>query len=840
MTTKLIIISWLLLALGSAPLWPKPSYAQGHEQLIEKILNPMPDYDPFDKSTAPPPQFFPDAVDKRSRELLIDALTQQQESLKDHLQFLKEEDSRLQKEYSTSTGLTERAQDLLNNTIQDRQRYLAAQEAALKNASTPERKKYLQAIINHDDLNQADQLMRQSSTNQWGGIFNRMLGSVDLVGVASGNYIGAAAETVIAQLYALADRDMSIEERRALARHLEHLKRFPNDPRNAEILRQVEGIEGKKKNVLVKKQLARGDEALGKGELDKALFYYEMASFIDPQSQAAERALQKAAGFHQEQQEARKKGLAAHPEGSSPSDQERDLRALLSALSLRDSALIERHSIDVGNRHSGKSLGDAALDAEAVALEIKGEHEAAKKILDQLARSSKTADLQKRAAALLQSREYNLLSNFRDARHERRLETVKYVLLGEDLLKKNLLYAAGAMAAAGPGAAATLGTINALMLSNNLVTVLSNNPISAQPVIDAGMAYIRTHPESENASEVYTVIADAYEERGMFDKAVHFHKLGGASSEKLAALKEKAGNALLKAAAKSKSRGTKEYYWTTIIDEYPESPAAAEATKKLAELVKNENQGLRMSKQFLMENPELCGPTGLGLKASLFDGNSGNMELADRGVNLLDESELLVHYQSPWGVRTQSYPLPKQTTERFYSTLRQKNYAVALADVDQRSKGSIGGIKNIPAAITQGVQNKRGERKKDDQQDTTFSFIREADGRTPSFPRVLDHELLSENEHNPESKYKLPPIQGSISASRFSMTGGLPAGLWGGQIAVGSDSKSPYAGVKLPLPLLEGFIPIDFMVHGRPGGGFSVYPRINMRGDKGVDPELYK
>src|SRR5262245_40781429 len=343
MMTKFIIIFWLLLTLGSAPLWPKPSYAQGHEQLIEKILNPMPDYDPFDKSTAAPPQFFPDAVDKRSRELLIDALTQQQESLKDHLQFLKEEDSRLQKEYSTSTGLTERAQDLLNNTIQDRRGHLAAQEEALKNASTPERKRYLQAIINHDDLNQEDQLMRQSSTNQWGGILNRALSSVDLAGVASGNYIGAAAETVIAQLYALADRDMSIEERRALARHLEHLKRFPNDPRNAEILRQVEGIEGKKKNVLVKKQLARGDEALGKGELERALFYYEAASFIDPESKSVGKALQKTTQLYQEQQEIRNKGLASGKEGSFSSDQEQDVEQLLNALTLRDPAPVHRY-----------------------------------------------------------------------------------------------------------------------------------------------------------------------------------------------------------------------------------------------------------------------------------------------------------------------------------------------------------------------------------------------------------------------------------------------------------------------------------------------------------------
>ncbi|MET0644378.1 MAG: hypothetical protein ABWZ17_08380 [Candidatus Binatia bacterium] len=836
MMTKLILTSLLLLILGSTHVWPEPCAAQ--ELAIEKILNPMPDYDPFDKSTTGAPQFFPDAVDKRTRELLIDALTNQQESLKDHLQFLKEQDSQLQKEYNTSTGLTERALDLTNNTIQDRQRYLAAQEQALKNASTPERKKYLQSIINNDDLNQADDLMRQSSTNQWGGIVNRMLSSVDLAGVASGNYIGAAAETVISQLYALADRDMAIEERRALARHLDHLKRFPNDPRNAEILRQVEGIEGKKKSVLIKKQLARGDEALGKGELERALFYYETASFIDPESKSTEKALQKATKLYQEQQEIRNKGLASGKEGSFSSDQEQDVEQLLNALSLRDPALIERQSIDVGKKHHGKPLGDAALDTEAVALELRGQHEAAKRMIDQLARSSKNPDLQRRAAALLGSPEYNLLGSFQDARNDRNIESVKYVLLGEDLLKKNLIYAAGAMAAAGPAGGVTLGAINAMMLGNNLVKVISNNPISAQPVIDAGVAYIRNHPKSENASEVYTVLADAYAERGMFDKAVNFHQLAGAPPEQITALKEKAASAMLNAATKSKGRGTQQYYLTTIIDEYPESPAAAEATKKLAALVKSNNQGLRMSKQFLVENPELYGPNGLGLKPSLFDGNPSNMELAERGVNLLNDNEILIHYQTRWGLRSQSYPLSKPTTERFFTTLRQKNHEVALADIDQRAKGTVGGIKNMPTPILQGVSGKSTEKPEDDQ-DSIFSFIRQADGTAASFPRVLDHELLSENELNPGSKYMLPPIQGSISASRFSLTGALPTGLWGNQIAIGNDPKSPYAGVQLPIPLLQGFIPVDFMVQGRPGG-FSVYPKIQTRADKGADPELYK
>ena len=840
MTAKLVALAILLFILGGASLGYQPSFAQDRQLPLERILNPMPDYDPFEKSVTGEPQFFPDAVDKRARELLIDALTRRQESLKDHLQFFKDQDTQLGKEYNTSTGLTEHAQDLVNNTIQDRQSYLDAQQAALKQASTPERKKYLQSIINADDLRQADDLMQQSTTNQWGGFLNRTLGSVDLAGVASGNYVGAAAETVISQLYALAEADMAIEERRALARELDHLKRFPDDPRNPEILQQVKGIEEKKRRVLVKKQLAKGDEALGKGELDRALFYYEAASFIDPESQTVEKALQKATQLQQERQEARNNGLQAASQGTSSAGYESDpdIQRLLSALSLRDPALIERAAIDIEKNHHGKPLGDAAEDSEAVALEIRGQHEAAKKIIEQLARSSNSPAVQKRAAALLGSPEYNLLGTFQDARSDRRTESVKYVLLGEDLLKKNLIYAAGAMAAAGPAGAPMLGAVSAMLLGNNLVHVVTNNPISAQPVIDAGVAYIRSHPNSENAAEVYTVLAEAYAERGMLDKAVHFHQLAGAPSEKIAELKEKAANAMLHAASKSKSRSTQEYYLTTIIDEYPESPAAAEATKKLAALVKNDNQGLRMSKQFLVENPELYGPNGLGLKASLFDGNPSNMELADRGVNLLSDNEILIHYQTPWGMRRQSYSLTKTVTERFYTTLRQKNHTVALADVDQRAKASIGGIKNMPTPILQGVRGK-GSENPDDNQDTTFSFIRQADGTVPAFPRVLDYELLSENELNPESKYTLPPIQGSISSRGLTMVGALPTGLWGSQFAIGSDSKSPFAGMRLPIPLLEGFIPVDFMVHGRPGG-FSVYPKIQTHVDRGADPELYK
>ncbi len=829
----------VILLLGFLAAATAPARAQNRELDLEKILNPMPDFDPFEKADSAP-RYFPDDVDKRARELMIDALTNNHDALANHVKSLQADDSHLHKQQRTVTGLTEHAQDLLNNTIQDRERYLAAQQVALKNSPSPTRKKYLEAIINRDDLNQADQLMRQSTTNFWGGMANRLLSSVDLMAVASGNFIGAAAETTVSQLYALLERDMPAEERRALARNLDHLKRFPDDPRNVAISKEIESLDKKKRNALVRKQLDKANEALAKRDFDRARFHAEMASFIDGQSKDAESVRQQAQNGLQQVAVARKPSFTAAIESQASDDQRTDVGRLLEALSLRDSNQIQGLAVELDKKYQGKPLADAARDAEAVGLEIRGWHEAAKKAIAEIVRSSVSPEIKLRSTALLQSPEYNLLTPFHDARSERRLQSVKYVLLGENFLRKNLLFAAGAMAAAGPGAVATLGMANAVMVGTNLYQVVTDNPVSAQPVIDAGIAYVRSHPNAESAAEVYKVLADAYEERGLFDKAISYHELAGSPKERIAALEGKSAKALLNAASKSGARGAREYYLSSVIDQHPDTPAAAEATKKLAELAKEENQGLRMSKQFLMEHPELHGARGLGLKASLFDGKPQNMEIADRGINLVADNEILVYYQTPWGVRSQTYPLPKTATDRFFVTLREKNLQVAMSDFNQRAKDSVGGIKNLPGVIVRAERERRGAAGEEPGafNDTTFTLIREA-GAGGNYPRVLDAQMLSENERDPSSKYQLPPISGSISASRFSMTGALPTGLWGNQLAIGGDHKSPFAGVQMPIPLLQGFIPVDFMIQGRPGG-ISLYPKVRTGGAVGSDPELYR
>ena len=830
------VVSFLL---GLLPSGPEKALPQEKGFVLDKILNPLPGYDPFD-SPPPNPEFFPDNVDKRAREALIDSLTNREDALKDHVRFFTDKDIELQEERGSVTGLTEHVLDLFHNTIRDRDHYLSAQKEALASSPSPRQKPLIESRLRNDNLNQADELLRKSATNRWGAMFNRLLSSVDLVSILSGSYIGAAVDSTMIQFLEAGSTEMSIEERKALTLYLKHLKRYPDDPENERVQKQVEALEKRKKQVLVEKHIEKAEEAIEKNELSRAAFHYDIAAFIDPLTRDRD-GLEELKNRMRQEEEERKRGLSVATDElhkTTEQAEEQDISGLLYALTLRDQEQIEAQAKILEEKHPRKRVADSAKDASAVALEIEGQHEEAKKILDQIVRSSKSPSEKRRAELLLDSPEYNRLASFRKARSQRRLQTVKYVLLGEDFLKKNLLYGTAPLVASGPAGATSVAAANIIMIGTNLFEVLTANPISYQPVIDKAVDYIRNHPQSESASEVYRVLAEAYEEVGRVDKAIAYHEMSGkATEEKIAELKEKVAKALLRAAENSGERIAQESYLKNILDHYPETAAAKEATLKLAALAKVEIQGLRMSKEFLMENPEFYGPQGLRLKPTLFDSNLSNMELADRGVNLLSEREILLHFQTPWGIRSQSYPIGKETSDRFQIALRRKNYEAALADLHTRPKGSPGGIKALPLALLKGELERKGT--EPESGDTTLTLVREATGPPPAFPKVLDHQLLSEKEKNPGGTFHLPPIQGSISASRLNMSGSLPAGLWGDRLSVGTDEKSPFAGLQLPIPLLQGFIPVDFLLQARPGR-FSIFPKIHLHKDKVDNQELYR
>ena len=792
----------VLFSLSSGSIFRAPGTAQAQEResIPDRILNPMPEYNPFDPPP-PPPRFFPDDVDKQVRSVFIDSLAGKGKLLEDDVRFFQQKDREFREARGTVTGLADKVRDL----------YLTGSGE------------------NSDERAQAEELLRKSSANRFGAVVNRLLSSVDLLTIVSGSYVGAAVDSAMGQLFTIGQPKMSIEERKALALYRSYLKRYPESPQSEQIQRRIEALEKKKQTVLVRQRLENAEEATGKGELSRAEFHYEMAALIDPQSGQAKKGLEQLRERIRQQEQSRLRALSVSEGETSRLTEPEDKQAfneLLHALAGREPGRIEAAAKAVEEHYRGRPLADSAKDARAVAAEIKGRHEEAKKILQEIARSSSDPHQRQRAESYLESPEYNLLASLEKAQSQRRLQTVKYVLLGDDLLKRNLLYGTAPLVVSGPAGATTLAAANVLMIGTNLFEVLTANPVSPQPVIDKAVAYIRSHPDSESAADVYTLLAETYESTGKYDRALLYHQLSGkASAKRLADLKEKAAQSLLQAAEKSGDRATSELALKTVLESYPESEAAKAATQKLAQLMKAENQGFRLSKKFLLEHPDLYGPQGLRLKSTLFDGDLSNMELADRGINLLSEQEILLHFQTPWGVQTQAYPLAKEDSDRLWMALRGKRYE----NPDQ--------LKDLPPALLEGDLAKKGAREKEN--DTALSLVREAAGAPARFPKVLDYELLSETEKRPGQWFKIPEIRGSASASRFDLSGSLPAGLWGNRLTVGTDEKSPFAGIQLPIPLLQGFIPVDFMLQARPGR-FSLFPNIHQFKDKGDDGDLYR
>src|SRR5262245_25696028 len=274
------------------------------------------------------------------------------------------------------------------------------------------------------------------------------------------------------------------------------------------------------------------------------------------------------------------------------------------------------------------------------------------------------------------------LAGVKQAEWEHDKQTLQYLLPGGGFVKDNFIVAGTQVATEGLVGAATFGALTALQTGTKLFHLIAGNPVSQQGVIAEGEKYVHDTPPAERSPEVYEVLAKAYEKEGQFDKAITYSQLAG-KGERVPGLQEQAGEALLQMAEQSPHQAQKETYLRTLVEQYPRSKAARKAAPQLRALSLPENRGLRLSKEFLKENPDLVGPQGLGLKRELFDGDWDNVELTDEGITLLPTGDIALRLQSDQGPRTKVYGVPDAAWERFWRRFREKGYEQAATRGDR-------------------------------------------------------------------------------------------------------------------------------------------------------------
>lgn len=385
------------------------------------------------------------------------------------------------------------------------------------------------------------------------------------------------------------------------------------------------------------------------------------------------------------------------------------------------------------------------------------------------------------------------MAGVKEAEWEHDKQTLQYLLPGGGFVKDNFVVLGTQVATEGLVGAATFGGLTLVQTGAKLFRLLMGNPVPQQKVITEGEKYVHDTPPEERNPEIYSILAKAYEKEGQLDKAMNYYKLAG-KAEQVPRLQEQAGEALLEMAKQSSHAAQKETYLRTLVERYPTTKAARSAGPLLRELNLPANRGLRLTKAFLKEHDDLAGPQGLGLKRELLDGDLDNVELADEGITLLPSGEIAFQLQSDQGPRSKVYAIPDERWEQFWRRFREKGYEQAA------NRGDLG-----LARLAQGAEK-------------------------------ADLTLKSKREQNEQEGWRmLPYLSGSLSGSGVDVRGTIPKEILGTRLAFGSDQRSAYLGIEVPMP----FIPVDFLLLGR-NGVPSLYPRIRLPEHELKDEELYR
>ncbi len=814
------------------PALPAVGAAQVRGDAHPRMLDPLHGFEPF-VATATAARYFPDGIEKRARRALLDALGRRGSgrSARD----IEERDRELVAGGVRPSGLSHALQNLRHAGLAGRDAYRKALQEALETASTGARRRFLRARLAEDELEQADALVAESDIGRWNERLNRLLGSVDLIGWVSGSYLTAAVDTALAELFRGREPRMPASERKALVLYKRFLARFPDHPQGDAVQQKVAALEAKKTVVWLHRHDARAAPALAEGRIDDAALHARLAAAAAPEAAAVKERLREIAAARQARDKARRQVHAVAETDDLAglnAGQRKDIRALLHALVRKDAAAARKQAETMARRYAGERLEALARDVAAVVLEMEGRHADAKRTLAGIARAAPSQRARERARILLDSPEYNLRGAL-DREHARyRLSQVRFALLGENFLEKNALIGAAPIITHGIAGAATLGAANMLMVTSNLLEMLSGNPVSNQSVVDAAARAVRARPESEESGDIYQALGDAYSSQGHPHKAVQYYHLSGTTpADEIRKLEEQAARTLVRAAEGTDVKARQRSLYAAVLARYPETPAGKEAKGRLARLAAPENRGLRLSKQYLADNPRLHGPEALGLKPALFDGSVRNLELSEAGVNILGRDAILLHYDTPWGALTRTYPVARSRIEGLETLLREKRYAMAA-----RAAGAPVGAEEV-GVFPEDLMRFAPREPEADASD--LEFIRETGRVARDRSAILDHEILSAKEIDPQRAYGLPAVRGSVTATGVSVRADAPDSFLADELMVGNDAVSPYAGFRLPVPLIKDFVPVDFLLRARPGLP-SLTPQIRNPDTSLDDLHLYR
>jgi len=572
-------------------------------------------------------------------------------------------------------GLVPLCIDLRNATLDDPVAYREASQELLDEWFTfvdPALEARLQRAVDDDPLDLAFERTKDHWESLWATTFNAVaepIGGSIVWGLAIAPFRLATSLTHwAANMYSRPA--MSVQERQALAHRKRYVERHPDAPNTPAVRDKVEEgqraldemqAEGFAKSA--ERNLAGGQYRLAELQAERAM---RIASDPKDAEDAADLALL-ARGTRARVDALRARGEDASPE--TPPELAAGYPHAADAREILEALLVTTNLSEVVNSYAGADaardererrrlegladrahllmradpdgpLADEAAYVLALAERDLGYEREGWGRLRHLAHDDpRGSNMQRHASALLEDPWQNTLGNFERQRRRANEKAVAFRLFGGHALRRSYpdLPLGLSYLVELPSIAQTL-----VMTPIRLLFGPWDPPgqdFDRAPAI-AGYRYLTREPQGEHTRDVTAWLYEYETQRENWVAALALYDVqppgDGADPIERLELTEKAASQQLAAAERAGRRDWRGSILRGVVREFPDSDAGYRAGAQIRDELENISpQRIRVTRGFLLENPDVAGPRGLALEPALLDDDLHNGELHPQGVTFL-------------------------------------------------------------------------------------------------------------------------------------------------------------------------------------------------------------
>jgi len=523
--------------------------------------------------------------------------------------------------------------DLINATLDDPVEYRAACKDLRKHKDLdPRLESRLDECAADDYLRLARRRVWDTRETLWADTYNAVAEplSRSLIsgGILAPYYIATSVANYLARLN---ERDpFPVQLRQALVHRESFLARFPDSEEAPKVRGKVERASQEYARYRAKKLSFQAKLAMKNHRPRAARYLTRQALEFDPTNKKAIKIFgQSSAAIEREWQlraRSNRASLDTDPQAMED-DTSRSAALLLAGRTLaRDGRAMSRSEAlhDVGPYVLATAMHEAGRETQGFDL-----------LRAQATRDPESNAMTRHAGALLKDPYQYPYWNYKVIQAYQRNAMLKWRILGP--------FAGGPRYRRLPRPVAWLmdlpALVNTIIFSpvRLILSPMNGAPKFKAPVALAAYRYLDRHPKGEHMEELAHWLYDYESKQRNWNSALRMADyLGDVDSEQREELVEKVVVQQMEAAYRNARRDQRNSILRNAAREYPDSDAGHMAGIAAREELENVSaQEIRMTRGFLIENPQVSGPFGLGIRPELIDGVNANGELHPRGVTFL-------------------------------------------------------------------------------------------------------------------------------------------------------------------------------------------------------------